>query len=283
MELLKGKPISDKICEEIKIDAIKLNNMGIHPTLGILRVGNNAGDIAYEKSIEKKAKNLKIDVKKYILEENSTEQDVLIALDAMNNNKNIHGILMFRPLPEGINETNVVNQINPDKDVDGISRISISSLFAGSKIGYPPCTAEAVIEILKYYGIEISGKKVTVIGRSLVIGKPVAMMLLEENATVTICHSKTNVEDLKNICQNSDIIVSAIGKVKFLTEEFVNNNQIIIDVGINFDELGKMCGDVDFDNIDGKVKAITPVPGGVGSVTTALLLKHTVEAAKEYF
>lgn len=280
MELLKGKPVADLICEKVQAEAEELLYKGIYPTLGILRVGNNESDIAYETSAEKKAKSLGMNVEKYIMESNSTESDVLDVLEVMNNDNNIHGILMFRPLPKGIDEEHVINRINPAKDIDGISFESASGLFTGAKNGFPPCTAEAAVAILDHYGIEVAGKKVVVIGRSLVIGKPVAMMLLDRNATVTICHSKTKPEDLKELCQNADIIITAVGKIDTVTDEHVNGKQVIIDVGINFNEEGKMCGDAKFEALEGKVEAITPVPGGVGSVTTALLLYHTIEAAK---
>ena len=280
MELLKGKPVADLICEKVQAEAEELLYKGIYPTLGILRVGHNESDIAYETSAEKKAKSLGMNVEKYIMEANSTESDVLDVLEVMNNDNNIHGILMFRPLPKGIDEEHVINRINPKKDIDGISFESVSGLFTGAHNGFPPCTAEAAVAILDHYGIEISGKKVVVIGRSLVIGKPVAMMLLDRNATVTICHSKTKPEDIKALCQDADIIISAAGKIGTVTEEHVTGKQVIVDVGINFDKDGKMCGDVDFAGVEGKVSAITPVPGGVGSVTTALLLYHTIEAAK---
>ena len=280
MELLKGKPVADLICEKVQTEAEELLEKGIYPTLGILRVGHNESDIAYETSAEKKAKSLGMNVEKYIMEVNSTESDVLDVLEVMNNDNNIHGILMFRPLPKGIDENHVINRINPAKDIDGISFESVGGLFTGEKNGFPPCTAEAAVAILDHYGIEVAGKKVVVIGRSLVIGKPVAMMLLDRNATVTICHSKTKPEDLKALCKEADIIITAAGKIGTVTEEHVNGKQVIVDVGINFNEDGKMCGDADFEALEGKVEAITPVPGGVGSVTTALLLYHTIEAAK---
>ena len=280
MELLKGKPVADLICEKVQAEAEELLEKGIYPTLGILRVGHNESDIAYETSAEKKAKSLGMNVEKYIMEVNSTESDVLDVLEVMNNDNNIHGILMFRPLPKGIDENHVINRINPAKDIDGISFESVGGLFTGEKNGFPPCTAEAAIAILDHYGIEVAGKKVVVIGRSLVIGKPVAMMLLDRNATVTICHSKTKPEDLKTLCKEADIIITAAGKIGTVTEEHVNGKQVIVDVGINFNEDGKMCGDAYFEALEGKVEAITPVPGGVGSVTTALLLYHTIEAAK---
>lgn len=280
MELLKGKPVADKIKEHVAAKVEGLINKDIVPTLGILRVGENESDIAYENSAVKVAKSLGIHVEKYIMDIKSTESDVLDVLKIMNDNDNIHGILMFRPLPKHIDEDMVRNHINPAKDIDGISDASVGGLFTGNKVGFPPCTAEAATAILDHYGIETSGKKATVIGRSLVIGKPVAMMLLEKNATVTICHSRTSSEDLVEACKNSDIIVAAAGKIDTVNANHVNGKQVIVDVGINFDEEGEMCGDVNFDGVSDHVEAITPVPGGVGSVTTALLMHHVVEAAE---
>ena len=280
MELLKGKPVADKIKEQVGKLAEAMLDEGKIATLGILRIGENESDIAYENSAAKVANTLGIAVEKYIMDARSTEEDVLDVLKVMNEDEKINGILMFRPLPKHIDEDKVRNHIAPEKDIDGISDVALSGLFTGNKAGFPPCTAEAAVAILDHYGIEVSGKKVVVIGRSLVIGKPVAMMLLEKNATVTICHSRTTAEDLENLCKDADIIISAAGKLNTLTEKHVNGRQIIVDVGINFDEEGKMCGDADFEALKDNVEAITPVPGGVGSVTTALLMYHTVMAAK---
>lgn len=280
MELLKGKPVADKIKEQVGKLTEAMLDEGKIATLGILRVGENESDIAYENSAAKVANTLGIAVEKYIMDARSTEEDVLDVLKVMNDDEKINGILMFRPLPKHIDEDRVRNHIAPEKDIDGISDVALSGLFTGNKAGFPPCTAEAAVAILDHYGIEVSGKKVVVIGRSLVIGKPVAMMLLEKNATVTICHSRTTSEDLENLCKDADIIVSAAGKLNTLTEKHVNGKQIIVDVGINFDEEGKMCGDADFEALKGNVEAITPVPGGVGSVTTALLMYHTVMASQ---
>ena len=279
MELLKGKPVADKINEQTAAMAEELISKGVVPTLAILRVGNNPSDIAYEDSSVKKAKSLGVHVEKYIMDAKSDESDVLDVLKVLNDDDNIHGILMFRPLPEGMDEEKVRNHLLASKDVDGITDAALGGIFTGNVSGFPPCTAEAAMAILKYYGIELSGKKAVVIGRSLVVGKPVAMMLMAEHATVTVCHSRTPKEDLKAACLDADIIICATGKLKTLTEDCVNGKQVVIDVGINFDEEGKMCGDADFEAVKDKVKAITPVPGGVGGVTTALLMHHTAAAA----
>lgn len=279
MEILKGKPVADAISQKTAELVEELLNKDVCPTLAILRVGANESDIAYEKNAEKKAKSLGIHVEKYIMDGDSTEDDVLDVLAVINGDPNIHGILMFRPLPKHIDEDKVRNHIEPSKDIDGISDAAVGSLFLGNAKGFPPCTAEAAMAILDYYGVEIQGKKAVVIGRSLVIGKPAAMMLLDKNATVTICHSKTTEEDLKEACKNADIIIAAAGRAKTVTAKHVDGKQVIVDVGINFDEDGKMCGDVDFDGVCDNVSAITPVPGGVGGVTTALLMYHVAAAA----
>ena len=280
MEPLKGKPVADKINEQTVAMAEKLLSQNIVPTLAILRVGNNPSDVAYEESAVKKAKTLGIHVEKYIMDIKADESDVLDVLKVLNDDENIHGVLMFRPLPKGIDEEKVRNHLSVAKDVDGITDAALGGLFTGNMLGFPPCTAEAAMTILKYYGIELAGKKAVVIGRSLVVGKPVAMMLMAQNATVTVCHSRTPKEDLKSVCIDADIIICATGKMNTLTEDCVNGKQIVIDVGINFDEEGKMCGDADFEAVKDNVKAITPVPGGVGGVTTALLMHHTVAAAE---
>ena len=260
--------------------AQELLSKDIVPTLAILRVGSNPSDIAYEENAVKKAKSLGIHVEKYIMDIKSDESDVLDVLKIINDDENIHGVLMFRPLPKGMDEERVRNHLSVAKDMDGITDAALGGLFTGNMLGFPPCTAEAAMTILKYYGIELAGKKAVVIGRSLVVGKPVAMMLMTQNATVTVCHSRTPKEDLKSACIDADIIICATGKMNTLTEDCVNGKQIVIDVGINFDEEGKMCGDADFEAVKDNVKAITPVPGGGGGVTTALLMHHTVAAAE---
>lgn len=280
MELLKGKPAANIINEQTAAMSEELLSAGIAPTLAILRVGNNPRDIAYEESAVKKAKSLGIRVEKYVMDAKSTEGDVLDVMKVINDDESIHGVLMFRPLPEGMDEERVRNHLSAAKDVDGITDEALGGLFTENMRGFPPCTAEAAMTILKYYGIELTGKKAVVIGRSLVVGKPVAMMLMAENATVTVCHSRTPREDLKAACLGADIIICATGKLNTLTEDCVNGKQVVIDVGINFDEEGKMCGDADFEAVKENVKAITPVPGGVGGVTTALLMRHIVAAAK---
>lgn len=279
--LLKGKEVADKINEKITKDVEALYAQGIVPTLAIVRVGENDSDIAYEKGAEKKANLLGIKVEKYILRDNdeTEEEDLVDVIKAINENKDIHGVLLFRPLPKRFNDDTVRNTLAPAKDIDGITDLSMSGVFTDKNLGFPPCTAAAAMEILRHYNIEMSGKKAVIIGRSLVIGKPVAMMLLAENATITICNSKTPADELERLCKDADIIIAATGRMHTVTDKHITDKQVVIDVGINFDEEGKMCGDADFADIEGKVRGITPVPGGVGSVTTSILMQHVVEAA----
>ncbi len=281
-KLLKGKAVADRINEEILERTPALYEKGIVPTLAIVRVGENPSDIAYENGAVKKAKSLGLQPEKYICPADITEEDLIQVIQSINGDEKIHGILLLQPLPKGIDAAKVRNTLAPEKDLDCISDDALGRMFTGRE-GYGPCTAESCIEILKYYNIPIKGKKAVVIGRSMVIGKPAALMLLQENATVTICHTKTAPEDLKAICRDADIIIAAAGKIGAVTADMAREGQTIVDVGINFDEEGKMTGDVDFEPVSqvlGEDGAITPVPGGVGSVTTSLLMRHLVQAAE---
>lgn len=281
-KLLKGKAVADRINEEILERTPALYEKGIVPTLAIVRVGENPSDIAYENGAVKKAKSLGLQPEKYICPADITEEDLIQVIQSINKDEKIHGVLLLQPLPKGIDAAKVRNTLAPEKDLDCISDDALGRMFTGRE-GYGPCTAESCIEILKYYNIPIKGKKAVVIGRSMVIGKPAALMLLQENATVTICHTKTAPEDLKAICRDADIIIAAAGKIGAVTADMAREGQTIVDVGINFDEEGKMTGDVDFEPVSqvlGEDGAITPVPGGVGSVTTSLLMRHLVQAAE---
>ncbi len=278
-ELLKGKAVADAITEKLVTEVEELKNKGIIPTLAILRVGERADDISYERGACKRCDAVGVAVKNVILPEDVPEADFFAKLDELNNDDNVHGILMFRPLPKHIDGEKARKALAFYKDVDGCTDMSLAGVFTGTKLGFCPCTAEAAMEILHYYGIELKGKKVAVIGRSLVIGRPVAMLLMHENATVTICHTKT--EDVAAISREADIVVAASGQMESIGAEYLREGQVIIDVGIGWNEVkGKLCGDVCFDEVSDKVAAITPVPGGVGSVTTSILVKHVVEAAK---
>ncbi len=281
MTILRGKPVADWIDEKTRKEAESLlEKEGIMPTLAILRVGNNGSDIAYESSAVKKAASLGFHAEKFIMDGKADESDILDIVKYLNDEPSIHGVLMLRPLPKDVDEERICNHLKPEKDIDGITNRTLGGIFTGENTGFPPCTAEAVMAILAYYGIETAGKKAVVVGRSMVVGKPAAMMLMEKNATVTVCHSKTEEEHLAALCKDADIVVCATGRRNTLTESHAGDRQVIVDVGINFDENGKMCGDADFEALKEQVAAITPVPGGVGTVTTALLMRHVVQAAR---
>ncbi|KGO12890.1 bifunctional 5,10-methylenetetrahydrofolate dehydrogenase/5,10-methenyltetrahydrofolate cyclohydrolase [Clostridium botulinum] len=277
-KILYGNEVALKIKEDLNLRIDKLKEKNIIPKLAILRMGNKQDDIAYERSIIKSCEKLNIETKVEKLNEDILEEDFLKLMESLNNEKGIHGILVFRPYPKHLNENIINSSIALNKDVDCMHPLNLERIFEGDLNGFMPCTPEAVIEILKYYDIDLKGKNIVIINRSMVVGKPLSMMVLSHNATVTICHSKTI--DLPSIAKKADIVVTAIGKAKLVKEEYFNEDSIVIDVSINVDENGKLCGDVDFENVKEKVGAITPVPKGVGSVTTTLLLKHIVDAAE---
>ena len=279
--LLKGKEVAEAINNKSKEEVIALKEKGITPTLAILRVGEKENDLSYERGTIKRCEEVGVKVIVHALKEDVKKEEFYNELDKLNNDTNIHGILVFRPLPNELNNELARNYINPDKDVDGCSNNSLSGVFTNSNIGFAPCTAQAAIEMLDYYNIDIKGKNIVVLGRSLVVGKPLSMMLLNRNATVTICHTKT--VNVKEITKKADIVIAATGQMESLTKDYFNENQVVIDVGISWNEKkNKLCGDVLFDEVEPIVNSITPVPGGVGSVTTSVLVNHVVEAAKKY-
>lgn len=278
-KILYGNEVALKIKEDLKLRIDKLKEKNIIPKLAILRMGNKQDDIAYERSIIKSCEKLNIETKVEELKEDILEEDFLKLMERLNNEKDIHGILVFRPYPKHLNENIINSSISLNKDVDCMHPLNLERIFEGDLDGFMPCTPEAVIEMLKYYDMDLKGKNIVIINRSMVVGKPLSMMSLAHNATVTVCHSKTI--DLQSITKKADIVVTAIGKAKLIKEEYFNEHSIVIDVSINVDENGKLCGDVDFENVKEKVGSITPVPKGVGSVTTTLLLKHIVEAAEK--
>lgn len=280
-ELLKGKAVADSLSEKTLQKTEELKKRGIIPTLAIVRVGENPGDISYEKGAIKRADKTGITVKQFTYDESITHEELVAEIKKLNADDSIHGVLIFRPLPKHIDEKEICNTLDPRKDIDGITPGSMAGIFMDTDVGYPPCTAEACLEMLDYYGFELKGKKVTIMGRSLVIGKPVAMMIMRRHATITMCHSRTTREDFAAAGQNADVVIAAIGKAKLIKADQLGKDQIIIDVGINVDEDGKLCGDVDFDASAENAAYITPVPGGVGGVTTALLMKHVAEAAEK--
>ena len=274
---LLGKEVNASLNERIKSDTQALKDRGIEPCLGIVRVGEREDDLSYERGAVKRCETLGVAYKKYVLSADVSEEELIGQIKAINADDSIHGVLLFRPLPGHLNEEKIINVLDPAKDVDGITDISLAGVFAGKDKGYAPCTPSAVMEILDYYGIDPAGKKCVVIGRSLVVGKPAAMMLIKKNATVTICHTKT--QDMPSVVKEADIVVVAAGRAGVIDASYLRAGQVVIDVGINVNEEGKLCGDVKYDEAEALVDAITPVPGGVGSVTTSVLLSHVVRAA----
>ena len=273
MILLYGADTAEKIKDEISGMLSELK--GYIPTLGIVRIGSNPADISYEKGAVKKMESLSLKTKVFEFDENISSDDFIDEFKKINEDDEIDGILLFRPLPKHIDEKKVIEVLDERKDLDGISYKNIAKVFAGDESGFSPCTAKAVIKILESNNIELEGKNVVVLGRSMVIGKPVAMLAIQKNATVTLCHSKT--VDLKKVCKNADILIVAIGRAKMINDDYIGEDAVVIDVGINFFE-GKLCGDVDLENVKNAAMA-TPVPKGVGAVTTSVLAQHLVIAA----
>lgn len=273
MILLYGADTAKKIKDEISGMLSELK--GYIPTLGIVRIGSNPADISYEKGAVKKMESLSLKTKVFEFDENISSDNFIDEFKKINEDDEIDGILLFRPLPKHIDEKKVIEVLDERKDLDGISYKNIAKVFAGDESGFAPCTAKAVIKILESNNIELEEKNVVVIGRSMVIGKPVAMLAIQKNATVTLCHSKT--ADLKNVCKNADILIVAIGRAKMINDDYIGEDAVVIDVGINFFE-GKLCGDVDLENVKNAAMA-TPVPKGVGAVTTSVLAQHLVIAA----
>ena len=277
-EILSGAAVAQKLDDELKGKIEKLKNNGTEPTLCVVRLGQKPEDLSYERGLLKKAEKLGIEVNKKLYDENITQEELASELRKIDADNNNHGILIFRPLPSHIDEKKVLELISPQKDADGVTDASMLGIYADTGVGNPPCTAEACMEILKHYDIRLQGKKTVVLGRSLVVGKPLALILLKENATVTICHSKS--ENLSKICKEADILIAAVGKAKLLDKEYVSEGQIVIDVGINMGEDGKLCGDVNFEEVESVVSKISPVPGGVGTVTATVLMSHVVAMAE---
>ena len=276
MELLKGAPVSATIREWAAEEIKQLQ--GPVPKLAIIRVGEKPDDMSYERSAVKKMEAFGLRVQIFVFPKDISDEDFKEAFQKINKDQDVAGILLLRPLPGQIKEKEIEAMIDPKKDLDGISPVNIAKVFSGDPSGFAPCTAEAVIEILKANNISIEGKRAAVIGRSMVIGKPLSMLLLKENATVTICHTRT--KELPEICRQAEILVAAAGKAGMVEESWVSDGAVVIDVGINVDENGKLCGDVDQASMESRNLLLTPVPGGVGAVTTAVLAKHLIQAAR---
>ena len=276
---LLGLPVANALSERVAIRVAKLVERNIQPKLAIVRVGERDDDLSYERGALKRCEKVGIEVERFLLAADCTQEELMATIEKVNNDDSIHGCLMFRPLPKTLDEAAACAALDPAKDVDCITEGSLFGVFANRPVGFAPCTAEACIEILDHYDYELTGANVTVVGRSLVIGKPVSMMLQARNATVTMCHTRTC--DLAAACRKAEILVVAAGHIGTVGASAVSPDQVVIDVGINWDEAaGKLCGDVLYDEVETIVGAITPVPRGVGSVTTAVLAKHVVEAAE---
>jgi len=277
-QILKGAPVAAALNETMKADTAALKEKGIVPTLAVLRVGARADDLSYERGAMKRAAAVGIEVRNVVLPEDVDGDTFFRTLEELNEDASVHGILMFRPLPKHLDGEKARQMLVPSKDVDGCTDGSLAGVFTNTSLGFAPCTAQAAMEILHYYGIPVSGLRAAVIGRSLVIGRPVAMMLMHENATVTVCHTRT--KDVPAVTREADLVIAASGQMESVGREYLREGQIVIDVGIGWnEEKQKLCGDVRFEEAEGLVSALTPVPGGVGSVTTAVLCRHVVDAA----
>ncbi|MCF0122328.1 MAG: bifunctional 5,10-methylenetetrahydrofolate dehydrogenase/5,10-methenyltetrahydrofolate cyclohydrolase [Lachnospiraceae bacterium] len=278
---LLGKEVTAVLNTKIKENVALVKAKGISPTLGIVRLGEKKNDLSYERGAIKCCEALGVACEKYLLPVDVTQEKLLKVIHQINHNDKIHGVLIFRPLPKHLDEAAVIHALALEKDVDGITNGSLVGVFTGIKQGFAPCTSQACMEILDHYGIHCMGKKAVVVGRSLVVGKPVAMMLLEKNATVTICHTRT--EHMPSVVKEADIVIAAVGRAGLIDDRYVSPGQTVIDVGINVNQKGKLCGDVAYEKVHSVVEAITPVPGAVGIVTTSVLVSHVVEAAMRQY
>ncbi len=277
-EILRGAPVADAISEKLSERCAALERRGVRPTLAIVRVGERPDDVAYERAALRRCERVGVAARLFTLPADAGRGELLRAIDEINGDGSVHGCLMFRPLPGHLDEAEARGALRPEKDVDGMTASSLAGVFTGSGEGFAPCTAQSVMELLHYYGIDPAGRRAAVIGRSLVIGRPVAMLLQAENATVTMCHTRTR--ELPELCRGAEILVAAAGCAGMVDAGFVNPRQVVIDVGVNAAPEGGLCGDVKFGEVEPLVRAIAPVPGGVGSVTTAVLCAHVVEAAE---
>ncbi len=275
METLKGKECVEALLDKMKLKLLPFE--GFQPHLVIIRVGDNPSDISYEKGAMKRMEKAGIRASNYRFDADVDPDKFMEAFRYLNNDEDVDGILIFRPLPKHLDEKLICNTIDPVKDMDCISPVNQAKLFAGDESGYAPCTAEAVMELLKTYHIDPAGKEVAIIGRSMVIGKPLAMLMIKANATVTVCHTKT--KDIESVCRRADIVVACAGSAKMVTPAFLKNDAVVIDVGINVDKDGNLVGDVDFDAVKDVASAASPVPGGVGMITTSVLAMHVIKAA----
>ena len=277
-EILRGKPVAEQLIFRLQERTARLKEAGIVPTAAIIRFGSNSDDLAYERSIIRNAEKIGAEMVVFELDAEAQQKEAEDLITKLSCDASVHGILVFKPLPAIIDEKRLMQLLAPDKDIDGATEMSMAALYSGNGKYHIACTAKACLEILRYYGINCSGKKAAVLGRSSVIGKPAAMLLIQEDATVTVCHSKTM--DAAAVCRVAEIVIACAGKAEMVDKDYMNKDQVLIDVGINFDETGKMLGDVKYSDAERFVRAVTPVPGGVGAVTVAVLLDNLVTAAE---
>ena len=275
----KGAPVAQALTERLIVKANQLKVQGIVPTLAIVRVGERPEDLSYERGALKRCEKVGIRVKQFTLPKEASYGDLMEVIQQINVDREIHGCLLFRPLPAHMDEDAICAALDPAKDVDGITAGSLASVFTGSGAGYPPCTAQACMEILEHYGCDLTGKRAVVVGRSLVVGRPLAMLLLRKNATVTVCHTRT--ADLPAECRRAEVLIAAAGVANMIGRDHLTPGQLVLDVGINVDQDGNLVGDVDFTAADEIAGAVTPVPGGVGAVTTSVLAAHVLQAAEQ--
>ncbi len=278
--VLNCKEVNSYLLKKLNKRCENLIQEGVKPTAAFVRIGSKKEDITYQNSIMRTCNNVGVNALLYELDEHASMDDLRKLLEQLRIDKNIHGVMIFRPLPEGINESEVNSLISPYKDIEGMNPVNLAKVFAGDYHGFAPCTAAAVMEILKYYKIELKGKHAVILGRSMVVGKPLSMMMLKEDETVTICHSKT--EKIHEVARMADVLVAAIGIPNAIGAEYIKDGAIVIDVGINVNKDGHICGDVNFEEAVKKASLITTVPGGVGSVTTAILIKNIIKAAQQF-
>lgn len=275
--IMKGAEVAAAMKEKLVREVEALKARGIEPTMDIVRVGAKPEDLAYERGARKRLEDIGIKLVVTELPEDIDQKHFEEEFSKVNDDPKINGIMLFRPLPKHLDEEPVDRMIDPGKDMDCMSPVNIAKVFSGDETGFAPCTPEGVMEMLDHYGIELKGKRVTIVGRSMVVGKPLAMLMLKKHATITICHTRT--ADLAGTCRNAEIVVAAAGKAEMITADMVSEGAVVADVGINVGADGKMCGDVDYDNVEPKASYISPVPGGCGSVTSSVLAKHVVIAA----
>ena len=277
-ELLKGAAVAAAVTERLQPEVAALKARGVEPCLALVRVGERPDDVYYEKSAVKRCEKVGVTARCFTLPEHASTDEVLQVIEKINGDPAIHGCLVFRPLPPGVDDAAVRGALAAEKDVDGVTDGSLAGVITGAGKGFPPCTAQACMEILDHYGVDPCGQRVTVLGRSLVVGRPLALLLLHRNATVTVCHSRTGRDDIRRLSREADIVCACLGRAEMVDESFLSEGQIVLDVGFNPLPDGSVAGDVHFAAAE-KARAVTPVPGGVGAVTTSVLVKHTVAAA----